>query len=278
MSWIEFAEFPLADDLGPLNKALSHHNIPHRFTEESGRQKLWLAGPQFIEPVQQIFEAVQNQGYRAPDALEDTQYQQPSFSALGVLTSFITTPVCIGLIALGFCGFLAYFLKLEGLLNALVYWPEKLGQGQLWRLITPTFLHFDITHILFNAVWIWVLGRRLEICMGSGHVFLLTVASALVGNIGQGVLGSPTSIFGGLSVVVYGYFAGLYMLHKARPRPESALPQGIYIVTIVMLVAGFTGVFSFFMGSNVANWAHLFGLVGGAMYMALYLLFTRQKA
>ena len=34
--------------------------------------------------------------------------------------------------------------------------------NEWWRLITPTFLHFSMTHLAFNCLWIYVLGSKIE--------------------------------------------------------------------------------------------------------------------
>ncbi len=36
------------------------------------------------------------------------------------------------------------------------------GSGQAWRLVTSALLHGGWLHILFNAMWIWSLGRAIE--------------------------------------------------------------------------------------------------------------------
>ena len=50
--------------------------------------------------------------------------------------------------------------------NALIINPLKLDlqilEGQIWRLITPIFLHFSFFHIFFNMWWLYDLGSQLE--------------------------------------------------------------------------------------------------------------------
>jgi len=48
---------------------------------------------------------------------------------------------------------------------------EDIFSGQIWRLITPIFLHFMVIHILFNMMWLWDLGGNVE--KNQSPIFLL---------------------------------------------------------------------------------------------------------
>ena len=47
----------------------------------------------------------------------------------------------------------------------------KIGQGEFWRLFSPALLHLDIIHLLFNMIWLFVLGTQLEPRLGWFRLF-----------------------------------------------------------------------------------------------------------
>ena len=60
--------------------------------------------------------------------------------------------------------------------------PE-VRRGQVWRLFTPMFLHFDILHILFNMLWLRDLGSMIEARKNSWLLLLLTLVLAGTSNL-----------------------------------------------------------------------------------------------
>ena len=142
--------------------------------------------------------------------------------------------------------------------------------GEVWRLLTPIFLHFDILHLLFDMYWLHMLGGAVERVRGRFRYFLLVLTLAVVSNLIQYYLGHPVReggelrfrhnpLFGGMSGVDYGLFGYIWM--KARFQPEAGLLIGPQTVIFMMawLVLCMTPLIHFFMG-GVAN-----GDVGGLL-------------
>ena len=62
--------------------------------------------------------------------------------------------------------------------------PEILN-GEVWRVITPIFLHGDILHLLFNMMWLYQLGGSVERIEKPWYLALLVVGLGTLCNIAQ---------------------------------------------------------------------------------------------
>ncbi|MGB0958231.1 MAG: rhomboid family intramembrane serine protease, partial [Litorivicinus sp.] len=136
-----------------------------------------------------------------------------------------------------------------------------------WRVFTPALLHFSWPHWIFNALWMFAVGRLIE--WRSPWVWLVVVlVSAVAGNLAQVWLGG-TIWFGGLSGVVYGVL-GYTALWDRRRRDQYAVPPMYLGLCLAFLAVGFSGL-DRMLGMNLANFAHLGGLAGGVAVAAAHL-------
>ena len=131
-----------------------------------------------------------------------------------------------------------------------------------WRLITPTFLHFSLTHLIFNCLWIYILGSKIEVIDGKAVFLALFLISGLSSNLGQYFL-TGDYLFGGLSGAVYGLLGYCFILDLDNGGQRYDLPNALYIFMFIWLLIGFTGVLNIFGFGNVANIAHLVGMIAG---------------
>ncbi|QDV61614.1 rhomboid family intramembrane serine protease [Crateriforma conspicua] len=141
----------------------------------------------------------------------------------------------------------------------------SLKKGQVWRLITPMFLHGSVIHLLFNMLWIYTLGSSLERLHGSLFFAGLVLVSQIAGMLVQVLLpdwlppslqGSPFAI--GASGAVFGLFGYIWI----RPKVEALYPIRMPPQN-VMLMLGWLVICMTPLIGNVANGAHLGGLLGG---------------
>lgn len=135
-------------------------------------------------------------------------------------------------------------------------------QGQVWRLITPIFLHSDqtILHIAFNMYALFYIGPTLERFYGRGRYLALFLLSGFGGNVISFMfsqyqsLGSSTAIFGLLGAQGVLLYQNREIFGSIARR---ALSQ-VILIAVVNLVIGLT--------PGIDNWGHIGGLIGGTLF------------
>ena len=141
--------------------------------------------------------------------------------------------------------------------------------NQWWRLITPIFIHFSFAHLAFNCLWIFILGEKIENTDGSLIFILLVIFSAILSNCLQ-YFWTETSLFGGLSGVIYGLIGFCMIVEFDSQYDRYKLPPALYLFMIVWLLLGFAGILDLFGFGSVANFAHLGGLISGILFAMIY--------
>ncbi|HCO23896.1 MAG TPA: rhomboid family intramembrane serine protease, partial [Gimesia maris] len=159
--------------------------------------------------------------------------------------------------------------------NMIRYSPYLLDirEGEVWRLVTPIFIHFRGTgglplHLLFNCFMTYQLGGAIEGNRGSTKLLLLVLLAAIPSNLAQFYWAGPS--FGGLSGVVYGMFGYMWMKSKFDPQSSFYVPPNMVVILIGWFFLCMTGA----MGS-VANMAHAGGL-GMGMLIGVGTTFLKQ--
>ncbi|GDX09915.1 hypothetical protein LBMAG57_16870 [Verrucomicrobiota bacterium] len=131
--------------------------------------------------------------------------------------------------------------------------------GEVWRLITPIFLHGDFMHIIFNMMWLAQFGKFIESRFGGAKLLALVMAIGVGSNLVQYV-SAEHPYFGGMSGVNYGLFGFLWMKGKfGRDQNWQMHPQTVQLMLMWMVLC-FTGLLG-----PIANGAHVGGLVIGAL-------------
>jgi len=277
MNWTKIAEFPADLPLGNMHRYLDDHQVQHRFTEKAGLQELWLANPTqasvAIEYLDALKAGVQPKAKASPPASVTPPSHMPFAKTLTIF------PLTLSIIFLGVIGYLLVnFFYYPPLIHHLTFMPIQitLTSGEVWRILTPAFLHFDILHILFNAMWIWELGRRIEVFSGKRNYLVTFLVAAIGANYLQFFL-SATNNFGGLSGVVYGFLGYLWVWGRFDNNPLVKIAPGIYAFMLVWLMLGFFGFIDSFIDGQVANGAHLGGLLAGAAVAIAQVLDSKSR-
>jgi len=137
--------------------------------------------------------------------------------------------------------------------------------NEWWRLITPMFIHFSLTHLVFNCLWIYVLGSKIEQIDGHITFINLVIFSSIISNLAQYFFGQ-SALFGGLSGVIYGLLGYCMIIEIDTKQERYDLPPALYLFMLIWLILGFLGILNLFGFGNVANYAHLGGLISGIIF------------
>ena len=145
--------------------------------------------------------------------------------------------------------------------------------GEVWRIVTPIFIHFGMAHLIFNLWWMFVEGGQMEDRLGS-RWYALFVIFVAVTSVGASALfhqwQQDLALAGGMSGVVYGVFGFLWMKVKFDPADGYQLDRVTVTIAMAWLVICILRdfpPFEQFLGallkSRIDNVGHLVGLAMG---------------
>ncbi|WP_372980654.1 rhomboid family intramembrane serine protease [Marinobacter sediminum] len=273
-------------NLAGFSQWLTGQGVPHRITEENDQQVLWLENPQHAEPVlealerflaePELREAVDRQ-HRSPVFVGGRWQPSPKHAPL-VLSAIVVALLMVWVTSMGRNELSAALMMIDprdfdwstlaGRIDAL---SSTLASGQVWRLLTPDFLHFSWTHIIFNSVMLWFLGSQIEWFDGRGRLLTLFLVTSIFSNGLQYLVSGP--LFGGLSGVVYGILGYCWLSQRKLPRFQ--FPSALVTFAVAWMVIGFTPFTELLGLGRMANEAHLGGFVSGVA-LALVLPVKRR--
>lgn len=145
--------------------------------------------------------------------------------------------------------------------------PPAIADGQLWRLVTPMFLHlpfngstFSLLHIGFNSYVLYSYGPHVEQAFGTMRFlamylvagFVASAASYTFGACGTPSLGASGAIFGVVGILI------VYLYRRRTSAILAGYLRSLMIFVVLNLVIGFTI-------AGIDNFAHIGGLVGGVL-------------
>lgn len=262
------------EDLLPLSALLHQRGVVHRIFEQGGRQVVMVNREAQVHQVQSLYDA-----WRAGQVHIELSRQERPAGLNAAVVPWRTAPVTLSLILLSICGFLMVYLAAPVTwISYLTFTPFRLNgdqllfqnfDGQYWRLVTPVFLHFGWLHIVFNSLWLWDLGRRVEQVLGHFNMFMLFLVIAVVSNVSQFVFGGA-GLFGGMSGVVYGLLGFSWVAPLLQPGWLIQPSSSIMLFMVGWLVACMAGVVEVLGFGAIANAAHLGGLLCGVVLGAVF--------
>ncbi len=283
-------------DLSLFSEYLRQQRIPHRINEAGNEQELWVTSDTDADRVNAAYAKVAS-GEMSLRRVEQADRETEPVSAriARLIWSFMKLPVTLLTILITV---LLYpvtwgieYNQFSAWFSAMTFVPFALTQAGLafgsaaevfarteyWRLLTPMFIHFSLLHIVFNLLWFWELGRRIELGLGSFELMIVMLATSLCANVMQYAMTGP-SLFGGMSGVVFGLLGFTLVWSRMLPAQSIAMPDAVYIFMFVFLALGFAGIVDLLQLGSMANGAHLGGLLAGLVMGVAFALLERRKA
>jgi GlpG protein len=135
---------------------------------------------------------------------------------------------------------------------------SDVARGQVWRLVTPIFLHANLMHLLMNMMAMSSLSTLIEVRRGTWRLAFLVLTTAIVSNLAQYLYSGPG--FCGISGVALGLFGYAWMKSEFDPSAGIAIPRSSVIMMLVFVGLCFTPLIG-----QIANAAHIAGLVSGML-------------
>lgn len=137
-----------------------------------------------------------------------------------------------------------------------VDWGPLSLDGQPWRILTSTFVHGDLGHLLGNAVFLWVLGKRMESALGHRTFLFFYLACGLAGSITSLIVHPELQTYGA-SAAIFGLAGGLISSHGLRIWTLSK--AGLWKLALLVLWTAFT----IYPSPHIDNAAHVGGILTG---------------
>lgn len=157
---------------------------------------------------------------------------------------------------------LAFLYSGEFGFGPLTYFGAKANDailaGELWRFVTPVFLHAGLLHLGFNNYFLITRGRRVERHYGSLRFVILYFLAGISGAFFSFAFSSSMSI--GASGALFGLIGALIPFlysNKQIFMDVNAEIKGAAFTIVINLLSG--------MAPGIDNWGHFGGLVGGLL-------------
>lgn len=255
---------------------LAHEKIANDLREgDPGFFAIWVHDEDLLQVASAYFEAFlanpdeQRFQVRRPSAEptpEKTKTRRTSVPTYYEFGNMAAGKLTIALVAL--CVLATVLANLPNGINLtrLLYFSEFYGSGfpeirdgEVWRLITPIFLHGGWLHLIFNMMWLFQLGGMIEILESAWRLLALTLVLAILANTSQYLISGPN--FVGMSGVVYGLLGYIWMMSRHAAGTRYEMPTQTVYFMIVWMVVCLVGVIG-----NVANAEHVTGFVVGTAW------------
>ena len=193
------------------------------------------------------------------------------FSPKRIIFTNIISLICIlmyvivGIYGNNFFNFDANVLAKFGANNILL-----VKNGEIWRLLTCSFLHVGLIHLVVNMYSLRVIGPSVEGLIGKGKFVFIYLISAISASLMSLVFVDSNIVSVGASGAIFGLMGALlYFGYHYRLYLNDAIKTQIIPVILFNLIIGF-------MMPGIDNGAHIGGLIGG--YLATMAIGIKNKS
>ena len=129
--------------------------------------------------------------------------------------------------------------------------------GRVWTLISASYLHGGLLHLIFNMMALRQIGPWVSSEFGPSRMFIIYTLSGVSGYVVSCLAGVPFTI--GASASVCGLIGALFFFGKSRGGSYGAAVSREVSGWLISLV-----LFGLIM-PGINNWGHGGGIVGGAL-------------
>jgi membrane associated rhomboid family serine protease len=182
----------------------------------------------------------------------------------GLQRSTSTPVVTYALIALNIAMFIAQTASDE-VQRSFTLWPPAVADGEFARLVTSAFLHYGVTHLLFNMWALYVVGPPLELQLGRLRYGALYALSALGGSVLVYLISPLSTATAGASGAIFGLFGAIFVVSR-RLKLDVRWVVGLIVINAVIT----------FAMPSISWQGHVGGLVTGAAVAAAYAYAPRE--
>ena len=138
--------------------------------------------------------------------------------------------------------------------------------GAWWTLLSASWLHGGLLHIVFNMMWVRDLGPAMADIVGPSRTVIIYTVAGVCGFLVSTLVGVPYTM--GASASVFGLLGAL--VHYGRKSGSSLIRGQALQYAVVLFVFGF-------MMRGVDNFAHAGGFAGGYLTSAFFNPLTRER-
>lgn len=136
--------------------------------------------------------------------------------------------------------------------------PWRVGNGEIWRLVTSTAMHGSLLHFAFNMFLFVRFSTAIERWLGPWMAMAMYIFFALGSSAAELLWSGWLAV--GASGVVYGYFGFLWVARRRYDvAAEVTPPATIQIMLAWLVICAIINM----AGGHIANTAHVWGLLMG---------------